>query len=135
MRMRIAAHDAQLAGVRVAAVLVELVPLDEFRRHEFVDEIQVVVNATNLEDFFAAKADAFVPVLLFTQVLGLFVFLAEFALVPPILDVAEKLDADLVRIKPARRHVNRAAVMIGVIDDLGSGDEMLAHQRAMPVTM
>jgi len=67
-----------------------------------------------------------------TEVGGFLVLLAEFALVPAVFDIAEKLDADLVRIEIAGRHVNGAAVVIGVVDDLLGFDEMLGHQRAMP---
>ena len=99
MRCGIAADDAQLAGVRVAAVLVELVLLDELGRHELVDEVHVVVDAADLEDLLAAEAQALVPLLLLAEVVGLLVFLAELALVPAVFDVAEQLDADLVRIE------------------------------------
>ena len=129
----IPADDPQLAGVGVAAVLIELVLLDEFRRHELIDEIHVVVDPPDLENFLPAEAQAFVPVLLLAEVFGFLVFLAELALVPAIFDVAEQLDADLVRIEIPRRHVNRAAVMVGIVDDFRGIDKVLGHQRGMPV--
>src|SRR5688500_3458866 len=94
--LRVAADDAELARVGVAAVLVELVLLDELGGHEFVDEVHVVVDPPDLEDLLAAEPQPLVPALLLADVVRLLVLLAELALVPPVLDVAEQLDADLV---------------------------------------
>src|SRR5207248_5557700 len=60
----------------------------------------------------------FVPGALFLLVLTLVVLLAEPAGVPAVLDVAEQLDADLVRVEPAARHGHGARVVIGVVDAL-----------------
>ena len=103
----VAADDAELAGVRVAAVLVELVALDELLGQELVDEVDVVVDAADLEDLLAALAEALVPAFLAAEVVGLLVFLAEAALVPAVFDVAEEFDADLVRIEVARAACGR----------------------------
>jgi len=77
----ISGDDAELAGVGVAAVLEEAVFFDEFLGHKFVDEIDVVVDAADFEDFLAALAEALVPALFLAEVVGFFVFLAEFAFV------------------------------------------------------
>src|SRR6185437_5343470 len=82
----VAADDAKLAGVGIAAVLIKLVLLDELRRHEFIDEIHVVIDAAHFEDLFPAEAEALVPFFSFAEVTGFFIFLAEFALVPAIFD-------------------------------------------------
>src|SRR5207253_1081631 len=103
---RVAADDPQLARVGVAAVLVELVFFDELGGHELVDEVDVVVDAADLEDLLAAQAEALVTALFLAEVVGLLVLLAELALVPAVLDVAEELDADLVRVEAAGRHVD-----------------------------
>ena len=80
--LRIPADDAQLPRVGIATILIKLVLLDPFGRHEFIDEIHVVVDTPNFEDFLAAQAHAFVPTLLLAQVVGLLKFLAELAFVP-----------------------------------------------------
>ena len=40
--------------MRVAAILIKLVLLDELGRHELIDEVHVVVDAAHFEDFLAA---------------------------------------------------------------------------------
>ena len=64
-----------------------------------VEEGEVVVEATNLEDLLATEARLAVPSLTPGEVLALLVLLAEAPLVPTILDVPKKLQADLVRIQ------------------------------------
>ena len=53
--------------------------------------------------FLPAEAELLVPVALLLQVVALVVLLAELAGVPAVLDVAEQLDAELVRVEPAAR--------------------------------
>src|SRR6266850_494852 len=129
----VAGDDAELAGVRVAAVLIEAVFFDEFLGHELVDEIDVVVDAADLEDFGAALAEAFVPAFFLAEVVGFFVFLAEFALVPAVFDVAKHFQADFVGVEVAGGHVDGAGVVVGVVDYFAGLHKVLGHERGVPV--
>ena len=55
--------------------------------------------------FLPAQSELFVPVALLLQIVAFVVFLAELPRVPALLDVAQQLDAELVRIEPARAAV------------------------------
>ena len=92
----VAAHDDVAARARVVAVDVELEALAELLGHEGVDEGDVVVDLPHLEDLLPAQAELAVPAALGLEVVALVVVLAELALVPAVLDLAEELDADLV---------------------------------------
>jgi hypothetical protein len=59
------------------------------------------VHAADLEDLLTALVQAGIPGAALLDRVALVVFLAEAALVPALLDVAEQLDADLVGIEPA----------------------------------
>ena len=87
--LRIAADDAKLAGVGIAPVLIKFMLLDELRRHEFVDEIHVVVDAAHFKDFFPTETQAFVPLFSFAEITGFFILLAEFPLIPAVFDITE----------------------------------------------
>ena len=65
-----------------------------------------------------------------TVVVALVVLLAERAAVPAVFDVAEQLDAELVRIQPRRRAGHRAAVVIAVVDHVAGGQALPGHDRA-----
>ena len=54
-----------------------------------------------------------------TVVVAVVVLLAERAAVPAVLDVAEQLDAELVRVELRRRAGHRAAVVVAVVDHVG----------------
>ena len=54
-----------------------------------------------------------------TVVVAVVVLLAEGAAVPAVLDVAEQLDAQLVRVELRRRAGQRAAVVVAVVDHVG----------------
>ena len=60
------------------------------------------MDAAHLEDFLPAQAELLVPVAPLVQIVALVVFLAELAGVPALLDVAQKLDAQLVGVDPPR---------------------------------
>ena len=113
---------AALDLVRVVLVVVleaeELVPAAEVRRQERVDERQVVVDPADLEDLLPAQAELLVPLPPRLVVVAFVVFLAELPLVPALLDVAEQLDAELVRVEPAGLGGHRAGVVVGVVDEL-----------------
>ena len=80
------------------------------------------------------EAQPLVPFFALAEVFGFVVFLAELSLIPAVFDVAKQLDADLVRIEIAGRHVDGAAVVVGVVDNFPGFDEMPGHQRAVPET-
>ena len=58
-------------------------------------------------------------------VVALLVLRAELALVPALLDVAEQLDAELVRVEPARLRGHRPGVVVGVVDQLRGLERLL----------
>ena len=68
----------------------------EVGRQELVDEGDVVVEGAHLEELLAAHAEAHVPAPLGVEVVALLPFAAELPLVPAVLDVAVRLDAELV---------------------------------------
>ena len=107
--------------------------LAELLVQERVDERHVVVDPPHLEDLLPAQAELAVPALLRLEVVAVVVLLAELPLVPAVLDVAEQLDAELVRVEAARAHGQRARVVVGVVDDLGVGEGVLGHDRGVPV--
>ena len=57
--------------------------------------------APHLEDFLAAQAEVLVPLAALVQVVAVVILLAELAGIPAVLDVAKKLDAELVGVDPA----------------------------------
>src|SRR5262249_14208383 len=87
------AVDLPVAGALVEAERVELLIDAELHGEELVDEGDVVVELPDLEDLAAAEPEAAIPVLLGRHVLAVVPLLAEAALVPAVLDVAEELDA------------------------------------------
>jgi hypothetical protein len=105
-------------GVRVAAVLIKLVLLDELRRHELVDEVHVVVTRRTSKIFLAAQAQALVPALLLPEVFALLVFLAEtYPLFQRSSMSRNSSMPILYGIEIPRRHVNRCRCdEVGVVD-------------------
>src|SRR6478609_4224645 len=73
------------------------------------------------------SATGMIPVALLLHRVALVPFLAELALVPALLDVAIQLDAELVRVEPARRGREHARARIGVVDHLRRGQRLLGE--------
>jgi hypothetical protein len=54
--------------------------------------------------------------------------LSELALVPSVFDVAEELDAELVRVELPGRSGQYAGASVGVVDDLARVADVFRHQ-------
>ena len=120
--------------MRIAAVLIELEAIDHFFGEELVDEIDVVVDAADFEDFFAAFAGVFlVPAAGSTEGVEFFEFFSVAAVVPAVFDVAEEFDADFVGVEVAGGHVDGAGVVVGVVDDFGGIEVVPRHHGGVPV--
>src|SRR5207244_2542013 len=105
----------------------ELVLTAELRRQELVDERHVAVERAHLENLSPPEPETQIPMLLRLERIALFPLAPELPLVPAVLDVPEELHAELVRVQPALRRREHARVVIGVIDDLGSVENLLRH--------
>src|SRR5690606_7288774 len=90
----VAADDAQLASARVAGVLVHAVALGELGGEELVDELDIVVDAADLEDLVAALHALVIEGFAGAEVLEALPCGAVLALVPAALDVLPQLDTD-----------------------------------------
>src|SRR5215471_10008407 len=97
----------------------ELVLAAEFGREKLVDERDVAVEGAHLEDLAPPEAEPKIPVLLRLERIALLPLTPELPLVPPLLDVPEELDPELVGIEPPARGGENAGVVVGVVDDLG----------------
>src|SRR5262249_57143396 len=95
----------------VVLVAKELVAAAEVGGQEGVDEGDVGVEPPDLEDLPAAQAELLVPPAAGLLVVALLPLGPELTLVPPLLDVAEQLDPELVRVEPAGRGGHRARVV------------------------
>src|SRR3569832_785993 len=100
--LELAAHDLPVARALLEAERIELLVDTELEREELVEERDVVVELADLEQLLAAEPGAALPVLLEIHRVALVPLFTELALVPAVLDVAEQLDAELVRIELAR---------------------------------
>ena len=77
--------------------------LAELQSQELVNEGQVVVDRSHLEDLLADPAPARVfPVALLVQIIARLVLWAMASLVPAAFDVSEQLDAELVWVESQR---------------------------------
>src|SRR5690606_11269980 len=132
-QLEIAAEDLPRLVFVIVTVDEELVLQAELRREELVDERDVVVEPADLEDLLPAQAEFEVPALLLRQRIALLPFLAEAPLVPPILDVAEELEAELVGIESAGTHGDGAGMAVGVVDELGGVEGAGGHDGGVPV--
>ena len=112
---------------------VEFLIANEFWREKFIDEGDVIVKGADLEDFFAAEAEAHVPITFCIEVAAFFPFAAKPSLVPSFFDVSEKLHAELVRIQSARGGGHDARVVVGVIDDFGGVEDFFGEEFGMPI--
>jgi len=129
----LAAFDFVDFALFVVAKLKELVFADEIEGEELVDEGEVVVDAADLEDFFAAQVGGGVPVFALEVIVARFVVEAEGAAVPAIFDIAEEFDADFVGVELGGRAGHGAAVVIAVVDDVSGGEALVDHDGGMPV--
>src|SRR5262249_32511506 len=107
-----------LPGLVLKSVGEHLVLPAEVRRQERVDEGNIVMDAPDLKYFLPAETQLLVPGPPLLQVVALLPLLAELPGVPAVLDVAEKLDAQLVRVEPGAVGGHRAGVVVGVVDAL-----------------
>src|SRR5262245_42193306 len=82
----------------------QLMFLAELRSQERLDKGNIVMNAANLEDFLPSQTKFLVPGSPFRQIVTIVIVFAETPGVPAVLDIAEKLDAQLVGIDPGPRH-------------------------------
>src|SRR5262249_16755458 len=117
--LELAGLDFPVAAALVEAEVEELLLAAEIEREVLVDEPDVVVELADLEDLAPPEAEPLVPVLARLQRVALVELFAEPPAVPAILDVAQELDAELVRIQLPRRRREHAGGIVGVIDDLG----------------
>ena len=128
---------AALDLVRLVRLVVleaeHVVPPAEVRRQERVDERHVAVDPPDLEDLLPPEAELLVPPPALVVIVAILIIGAELSLVPPLLDVAEQLDAELVGVEPARRGGHRARVVVGVVDQLGGVERAGGHDRRVPV--
>ncbi len=82
-------------------------------------DLEVVVDAADLEDFLATQAELLIPAAAGGFVVAGFPFGAELAFVPAFLDVAEQFDTEFVRVEAAGVGGHRAGVVVGIIDEFG----------------
>ncbi len=128
-----AAFDVVGVGIFVVVEGEELVLAAKVEREELVDKHQVVVDAADFENFLAAEAGASIPIAALAHIVALVVFFAEAAAVPAIFDVAEQLDAEFIGIEPRGAAGHGAAVMVGIVDDVGGLKALAGHDGAVPV--
>jgi hypothetical protein len=83
--------------------------------------------------FLPAEPGLLVPGPLLVEVVARLPLRPELAPVPPLLDVPEQLDPELVRVEPAAAGGHRAGVVVGVVDQLGRVEGLLGHHGAVPV--
>src|SRR5262249_17345306 len=99
--LELARLDNVIASLFIIPVAEHLMLLTKLGREETIYESNIVMNLAHFEDFLATQAEFFVPAAFLVKVFAFFPFLAELAGVPAALDVAEELDAELVRIDAA----------------------------------
>ena len=126
--LELARLDLPVARPLVETEAVELLVDAELGREELVDESDVVVQRPHLEDLLPPLAEAHVPRLLLDHVLAVVPLLAEPALVPPVLDVAEQLHAELVRVQVPRARRHDGGVVVRVVEDLARVAHALGHE-------
>src|SRR5262249_45403448 len=104
----------------------------KIRSQEGIDKGNIVMDAPNFEDFLSSQAEFLVPGSPSFQVVAMFVFEPELPRVPAMLDIAQQLDAQLVRVEtcPVSRH--RSGMVVGVVDALPRLEGVLGHDRAVP---
>ena len=91
----------------------------EFRSQERVNEGNIIMNSTHFKDLLSSQTQVNIPFPLPVEIVTFVIFLAEFAGIPAVLDVAQQLQAEFVRIDPRAVHRHRSRMMIRKIDDLG----------------
>src|SRR5690606_25793069 len=103
------------------AILLErekLLIATEVEREELVDERDVVVEATHLEDLLPPEVQLLVPVATLLEVVAALPLRTELTDVPAALDVAEQLHAELVRVQLPGRAGEHGRDHVGIVDDL-----------------
>src|SRR4029079_12428166 len=131
--LELARVDLVVAGAIVQREREEPVPLAEVGGEELVDEGDVVVQLPDLEDLLAAQPQPLVPRPPLIEVLALVPLAPEPSLVQALLDVAQQLDADLVRVELPRRGREHAGVVVSVVDDLADLELALRNDPAVRV--
>ena len=131
--LEITIADLIHAGLRVEVVDEQFVLAAEVLGQVVVDEGHVRAVPADLEDLLAAQSGLAVPAGALDQVLAVVVLLAEATLVPALLDVAEQLDAQLVGVQPPAPPAQRPRVVVGVVNHLRVGEDLLRHQLRVPV--
>src|SRR5690606_29786243 len=91
-RGELSRSDFVVARMLVVGEREHLVLAAEVLSEERINEGDVVVDPSHLENLVAAQAQLFVPAAAGLVVLALFPFGPELALVPPLLNVAEQFD-------------------------------------------
>src|SRR5258708_1624006 len=107
--------------------------LTKLWRQERVDKGNIVMNAANLKDFLPAQAKLPVPFTTFVEVIAFIVFLAKLSRVPPVLDIPEKLDTQLVWVNASALSSHRSRMVIGIIDQLRGGQALFGHDGGVPI--
>src|SRR5262249_32617612 len=90
----------------------QLVFLAKLRGQKRLDKGNIVMNAANLEDFLSSQTQFLIPSSPFLQIVTIVIVFAKAPGVPAVLDIAEKLDAQLVGIDPGPRHGHGARVVV-----------------------
>src|SRR5262249_54829928 len=94
------------------------VPRTELWGGKRVDESNIVMDPSDLEDFLSTQTQLLVPFPLDLQVVAFVVLGAESPRVPALLDIAQEFDSDLVGVQTASARGHRSRVMVRVIDEL-----------------
>src|SRR5438477_2861381 len=130
--LELAVEDLPAVALLVEPVDEELLLGGEVGGEELVDEGDVVVVLAHLEDLLPAEPQLLVPGAPGAEVVALVILFTESPFVPAVLDVAPQFDAELVGIDGAGARSHRAAVMVGVVDDLMILERLLGHDRRVP---
>ena len=129
----IAIGDFVLIRAAIERVGVKLQTIRELLGEVFVDERDVVADAADFENLLAAEAQLLVPAGFRHEIVAVVVILSELAAIPAIFNLAEKLNADLIRIDPARLHRHDARMVIAEIDDLRILERLFGQNLRVPV--
>ena len=105
----------------------------EFFGHELVDEHDVIVDSSHVEDLFNAEAGPGIPRASQGAVPALIPVLAEPALVPPFLDIPQQLHTELVGVDRVASRSGNGAGPVRIVDDLGGVQQFFRHQPGVPV--
>src|SRR5437588_5873007 len=122
-----------LAHLLLPGVGKQLVLDAKLRRQKGVDKGNIVMDAADLKDFFPAQAELLIPFAPFLQIVAVVVVLAELAGVPALLDIAKKLDAELVGVKSATVGGHGPGVVVRIVNQLRWSQGLLRQDGGVPV--